>query len=78
MEPTTMSLDLDAVSQVMYVCEGEVNPGNEAKVVRLETKLSNWYHDVVEKVINKSGSKKPTREAMSADLFQVETALEEY
>jgi hypothetical protein len=71
-----MSLNLDAVSQV--VCEGEVNPGNKAKVVRLETKRSNWYHNIVEKVINKYGSKKRTREAMFVDLLQVENRMEEY
>jgi hypothetical protein len=42
-----MSLDLDVVSQVFYLREGEVNPGDEAKVERLETKLSDWYRNVV-------------------------------
>jgi hypothetical protein len=64
-----MSLDLDAVGQVMYVRKGEVNSGNKAKVVRLENKLSIWYCGIVGKVINKSGSTKPMREAMSTDLF---------
>jgi hypothetical protein len=29
-----MSLDLDIVSQIMYLHEGEVKPGDEAKDVR--------------------------------------------
>ena len=31
----------------MYLCEGEVEPGDEAKVERLERKLSGWKRDVV-------------------------------
>ena len=41
-----MSGDLDLVSQVMYLQLGEVNPGEEAKVARLEIKISDWQRDV--------------------------------
>jgi hypothetical protein len=65
-----MSLDLVVVNQVLYSREGEVNPGDEAKVERLETKLSDWYRDIVQKVgKNKSVSEKPKREDMLADSF---------
>ena len=75
-----MSLDLDVVSQVLYLREGEVNPGDEAKVVeRLETKLSDWYRDVVQKVgKNKSVSEKPKREDMLADSLEVENGFKGY
>jgi hypothetical protein len=45
-----MSLELDLVSQVMHLREGEVEPGDEAKVVRLERKLSDWKRDGVDRV----------------------------
>jgi hypothetical protein len=34
------SLELDLVSQVLYIRNGEVNPSDEAKVERLESKTS--------------------------------------
>jgi hypothetical protein len=34
-----MSRELNLVSQVMYLGEGEVEPSDEAKVVRLEQKM---------------------------------------
>ncbi len=65
-----MSLDLVVVNQVLYSREGEVNPGDEAKVERLETQLSDWYRDIVQKVgKNKSVSEKQKREAMLSDSF---------
>jgi hypothetical protein len=74
-----MSLDLDVVSQVFYLHEGEVNPGNEAKVERLETKLSDWYRDVVQKIGNdKSVPEKPKREDMLADPLEVENGFKGY
>jgi hypothetical protein len=42
-----MSLDLPLVSLVMYLQEGEVNPGDEGKVIRFEKKMSDWRRDVV-------------------------------
>jgi hypothetical protein len=45
-----MSDELPLVSQVMYLREGEVKPGDEAKVERLERKLSDWKGDVVARV----------------------------
>jgi hypothetical protein len=54
-----MSLELDLVSQVMYLRDGEVNSGDEAKVERLESKMSDWKRDVI------GDSKNFTREEMS-------------
>jgi hypothetical protein len=74
-----MSLDLDVVSQVLYLREGEVNPGDKAKVERLETRLSDWYRDVVQKVgKNKSVSEKPKQKDMLADSFEVENGFKGY
>jgi hypothetical protein len=43
---TTMSVDLNVVREVMYLRTGEVNPGDEVKVMRLERKLSDWYRNI--------------------------------
>jgi hypothetical protein len=43
-----MSQELGLVSQVVYLREGEVEPDDEAKVVRLERKLLNWKGGVVD------------------------------
>jgi hypothetical protein len=61
-----MSLDLNLVSQIMYLREGEVNPGDEAKVVRYESQLSDWKRDV-------HGNSKiiPTKEDMSSEMHQL-------
>jgi hypothetical protein len=37
-----MSLDLPLVSLVMYLQEGEINPGDEVKVISFEKKMSDW------------------------------------
>ena len=68
-----MSLDLDLVSQIMYLREGEVNPGDEAKVARYEKKLSDWKRDVHGKsqII-------ATKEDMSSEMHQLATNLEGY
>jgi hypothetical protein len=42
-----MSIDLPLVSLVMYLQEGEINPGDEGKVIRFEKKMSDWRRDVV-------------------------------
>jgi hypothetical protein len=42
----------------MYLQEGEINPGDEGKVIRFEKKMSDWRQDVV------GGSKNLTREDM--------------
>jgi acylphosphatase len=54
-----MSLELDLVSQVMNLRDGEVNPGDKAKVERFESKMSDQKHDVI------GDSKNFTREEMS-------------
>ena len=46
-----MSLDLNVVSHIMYLHEGVVNPGDEAKMVRYKQKISDWQCDEVDKEI---------------------------
>jgi hypothetical protein len=58
----TMSLDLALVSQIMYLREGEINPGDDDKVIRYEKKMADWKCDVVDRKLNKV----PTREDMSS------------
>jgi hypothetical protein len=67
-----LSLELDLVSQVMYIQYGEVNPGNEAKIERLETKMSDWKRDVI------GDSKNFMREEISFDLNQVKKNFNGY
>jgi hypothetical protein len=63
-----MSLDLDLVSQIMSLRkQGEVNLGDEAKVVRCENKIVDWQRDVGDKQNEKSGLEKPTKEEISVD-----------
>jgi hypothetical protein len=69
-----MSLDLPLVNHIMYLCEGEVNPGDEDKVIRYKEKLGDWQCDVV----NGQLTKKPTREEMSSGLFQLEHSFNRY
>jgi hypothetical protein len=45
----SIRLDLDLVSQIMYLREGDINPGDEEKVDRYEKKIAEWQRDVVEK-----------------------------
>jgi hypothetical protein len=70
-----MSEKLPLVSQVMYLCKGDVEPGDEAKVERLERKVSEWKRDVV-----RVGKKIPTssREEMASNMVDVENNLEGY
>ena len=50
----------------MYLREGEVNPGDEAKLVRYKSQLSDWKRDV-------HGNSKiiPTKEDMSSEMHQL-------
>jgi hypothetical protein len=68
----TMSLNLPLVSLVKYLQEGEVNPGDEGKVIRFEKKMLDWRRDVV------GGSKNFTRKDMSSDMCQVENSFDGY
>ena len=55
----TMSLDLPLVSLVLYLQEGEVNPGgDEGRVTRFEKKMLDWRRDVV------GGSKNEERDVV--------------
>jgi hypothetical protein len=69
-----MSKDLDLVSQVMYLHEGEIEPGDEAKVERLECKLLDWKRNVVDRV----GKELPTplKEDMASNMVQFGNNLE--
>jgi hypothetical protein len=60
----------------MYLHEGEVGPGDEAKVVQLERKLSDWKRDVVDRVGKELPT--PSKEDMASDILQVENNLEGY
>ena len=73
-----MSLDLDLVSQVMYLADGDVNPGDKEKVVRFEAKLSDWKRDVVDRLMANSSKSLPTREDMSFDFSKIENNFEGY
>jgi hypothetical protein len=70
-----MSEKLPLVSQVMYLRKGDVEPGDEAKVERLERKVSEWKRNVV-----RVGKKIPTssREEMASNMVNVENNLEGY
>jgi hypothetical protein len=67
-----MSLDLCLISQITYLAEGDVNPGEEAKVARFERKMFDWERDVVQKAMTIRGATKPTRTKMSQDIFKLE------
>jgi hypothetical protein len=69
-----MSLDLDVVSQVIYLREGEVNAGDEDNVISYEKKLADWKRDVVDGQSNK----KPTREDMPSHFYQLENSFNGY
>jgi hypothetical protein len=69
-----MSLDLALVSQIIYLREGEVNPGDEEKVIRYKKKMSDWKRDLVDGI----STKMPPREEMLLDLFQLENSFNGY
>jgi hypothetical protein len=58
----------------MSLREGEVNPGDKDKVIRYKKKLRDWEGDVV----NGQSNKKPTREDMLSNLFQLENRFNGY
>jgi hypothetical protein len=47
-------------------------------MVRYENKIYNWQHDVGDRINIKYGSEKPTKEEISADLFQLERSFNRY
>jgi hypothetical protein len=63
-----MSLDFDVVSQIMYAREGEVQPGDEVKVARYESKMFDWKRDVVVK----GADNQSTAEDMSHELNKLQ------
>jgi hypothetical protein len=71
-----MSDELPLVSQVMCFRQGEVEPGDEAKVEQLERKLWDWKGDVVGRV--GKGLPTPSQENMASDMVQVANNLEGY
>jgi hypothetical protein len=70
-----MSAELPRVSQVMYLCEGEADPGDEARAERLEWKLANFERDVARVVKEEPAS---SREGIASDTVDVENKLEGY
>jgi hypothetical protein len=70
-----MSAELPLVSQVMYLREGVVEPGDEARVERLERKMFDFERDVA-----RVGKKKRTspREDIASNMVDVENKLEGY
>jgi hypothetical protein len=68
----TMSLELSAVSKIMYLREGDINEGEEDKVARFEKKMFEWQRDVVEKNASSSETRKHTKEELSDAIFQLE------
>jgi hypothetical protein len=73
-----MSLDLDVVSQIMYLREGEINPGDEEKVIRFEKKISEWKQDILDKIVTKPGSSIPTKDDISSDFVALENSFGGY
>jgi hypothetical protein len=69
-----MNQDLNLVSQVIYLHEGIVELGDEAKVERLEQKILDWKHDVEDD----DGKKSSPKEDMAAEMSKVENCLEGY
>ncbi len=69
----TMSLDLDVLSQIMYLHEGEVKPGDKVKVVRYQSKLFDWKGHVI-----KGDDNKLITEDMSATIFQLQDNFDGY
>jgi hypothetical protein len=70
-----MSLYLCLVSQIMYLREGEVTPGDEAKVERYEKKLANWKRDFIDVV---KSTNQRTKEEISGDMFKVGNSFDGY
>jgi hypothetical protein len=71
-----MSEELPLVSQVMYLREGVVEPGDEAKEEQLERKILDWKRDIVDRVGKELPT--PSRDEMVSDMVQVENNLEGY
>jgi hypothetical protein len=72
-----MSQKLALVRQVMFLCEGEVGSGDEAKVVLgLERILLDWKGDVVARVGKELTT--PSKEDMASNMVQVDSNLEGY
>ena len=70
-----MSVDLPLVSQVMYLREGGVKPGDEARVERLERKISDWERDLSREV---KKERTTSREDLASDMVNTENNLKGY
>ncbi len=70
-----MSAELPLVSQVMYLREGVVEPGDEARVEQLERKLADFERDIARVAKEEPAS---SREAIASDMVDVENKLEGY
>jgi hypothetical protein len=72
----SIHLELCAVSKIMYLREGEVVPGEEAKIARFEKKMADWQRDVVDK--NLLVKTEPVKEEISNAMFRLERSFGGY
>jgi hypothetical protein len=70
-----MSAKLPLVSQVVYLREGVVEPGDEARVERLERKMADFERNVARVAKEERAS---LREGIASDMVNVENRLEGY
>lgn len=54
----SLELDLSLVGQIEYLDGGDVEPGDENKVIRFEKKIAEWKRDVVDKKQKLPGDKR--------------------
>ena len=74
----TMAEEMSVVCQMMYFREGNVYPGDEQKVARLEKQIDDWERDVVQKKHTDEGQMAPTRATMAGDLWELMYGNEGY
>jgi hypothetical protein len=66
----SLELDLSLVGQIEYLDGGDMEPGDENKVIRFEKKIAEWKRDVVDKKQKLPGDEEtPTKKQMSDDMF---------
>jgi hypothetical protein len=72
-----MSKDLDCVSTIMYLREGDI-PDNEEKRLRLEKKIEEWNRDVVMDVTSKQKLSQESKLKMAEDFWEIESKYAGY
>ena len=74
-----MSLDLSVVARVLYLEEGERNPGDEEKVRRLEQKIMDWSRDVAEpRAVKLETEAVPLKMQIANEIDELERKFEGY